>query len=311
VKVVSATKIILIAGLLISNLSIAATKTSNHKKELVTIQNTEQFLLTAPNGRKFRIMVSHPYPDDPTLDLSIKGRKPVPIYVLDGGDTFGLFSMVTRYMRWGGELPPTMVIAIGYENEQEALDKDYRRYDLTPQDSKFISWNGKHEPHSVGGGPEFRKFITQTLKPLIEERYEVDSANSVLYGHSLGGLFALNTMLEAPNVFNRILALSPSIWFADNRLLKTLKGQLEDQFKFSGKLAVYTGEKEERIAGPEYKMASNVLSLAALTFDHKSKFEDITIRVLPNQSHHTIPAIAAVEGLQFLLSPESKRQETF
>ena len=120
-----------------------------------------------------------------------------------------------------------------------------------------------------------------------------------------------NTMLETPNAFNRILAVSPSIWFANDRLLQTLKGQLEGRFMFSGKLAVYTGEREERMAGAPYKMVSNVLSLAALTFDHKSKFEDVTIRVLPNQSHHTIPAIAVVEGLQFLLSPQNKRSETF
>ena len=144
------------------------------------------------------VLVSHPYPDDPSLSLLVKGRKPVPIHVLAGGDTFGLFYMVTRYMQWCGELPSSVVMAIGYENEQEALDNDQRQYDLTPSDSKYINWEGKHKPESVGGGPEFREFLTKTLKPLIEERYEVDSSNSVLYGHSLGDLFALNTMIETP-----------------------------------------------------------------------------------------------------------------
>ena len=71
------------------------------------------------------------------------------------------------------------------------------------------------------------------------------------------------------------------------------------------------GEREERLAEAPYKIERNVPYLAALTFDHKSKFEDVTIRVLSNQSHHAIPAIAVVEGLQFLRTPQNKRSEIF
>ena len=66
----------------------------------------EAFSLQGPAGRAFIIRVSHPHADDPNLTLSIKSRKSVRIYVLDGGGTFGLFATITRYMQWGGELPP-------------------------------------------------------------------------------------------------------------------------------------------------------------------------------------------------------------
>ena len=58
--------------------------------------------------------------------------------------------------------------------------------------------------------------------PKIYETYDVDQENSVLFGHSLGGLFSLETMLEEPDSFGHILALSPSIWFADRQLLDIL-----------------------------------------------------------------------------------------
>ena len=309
IKTVSTAATASAAGLLLQESAVAEPKVD----QLATIANTEEFLLPGPAGRTFRIQVSHPHPDDPTLSLPIRGRKPVPVYVMDGGGTFGLFSTLTRYMQWGGELPPCLVVGVGYENEQESYDKNHRRYDLTPPDP---DWNGGPEgeggnPAQVGGGPALRKFLTNTLCPLIEKRFDVDSSNSVLYGHSLGGLFALNTMLETPGAFRNILALSPSIWFADRRLLKTLGEQLENSFDFPGAVAVYVGEREERIAGTAAKMTSNVLDFGRLVAEHRSSFGRATVSVLPNESHHTILATAVTRGLQFLISPESKRTETF
>lgn len=298
------------AGLLPQESALAGSEVAR----LATIANTEEFLLPGPGGRTFRIQVSRPHPDDPSLSLPIKGRKPVPIYVLDGGGTFGLFSTVTRYMQWGGELPPCLVVGIGYENEQEAYDRDYRTYDLTPPDPEWAGWYGEAEeetPEQVGGGPALRKFLTDTLCPLVEERFDVDSSHSVLYGHSLGGLFALNTMLETPGVFRNILALSPSLWFADRQFLKAFEERLENSFSFPGSVAVYVGEREERIAAASAKMTSNVLDLGRLVAVHRSSFGRVAVRVLPHESHHTILAPAISSGLQFLLSPERKRTETY
>ena len=308
IRTISTTAAASATGLLFQESALAEPKAA----QLATIANTEEFLLPGPGGRTFRIQVSHPHPDDPSLSLPIKGRKPVPVYVLDGGGTFGLFSTLTRYMQWGGELPPCLVVGIGYENEQEAYDGDYRRYDLTPPDPKWAGWYGDEEtPEQVGGGPALRKFLTDTLCPLIEERFDVDSSDSVLYGHSLGGLFALNTMLETPGAFRNILALSPSLWFADSQFLKAFEKRLENSFSFPGAVAVYVGEREERIAGAWAKMTSNVLDLGRLVAQHRSSFGRAAVRVLPNESHHTILAPAIASGLQFLLSPERKRAETF
>ena len=47
-----------------------------------TIPNSEEFLIDGPNGRKLRIQISHPHPDDPGLSLPIQDQKPVPIFVL-------------------------------------------------------------------------------------------------------------------------------------------------------------------------------------------------------------------------------------
>ena len=90
-----------------------------------------------------------------------------------------------------------------------------------------------------------------------------------------------------------------------------LEERLEDAFDFPEAIAVYVGEREERIAGASARMTSNLLDLGRLVAEHRSRFERATARVLPNESHHTILASALSQGLQFLISPESKRGETF
>ena len=55
-------------------------------------------------------------------------------------------------------------------------------------------------------------------------------------------------------------------------------------------------------------MTSNVLDL--LVVENRSRFERAAVRVLPNESHHNILAVAVAQGLQFLLLPEHKRAKT-
>jgi len=275
--------------------------------ELATIYNTEQFLLTGPADRVFRIQISHPHADNPDIALMMQGRSPVPVYVLDGSlGQFGLFSAITRYMQWGGEVPPCLVVGIGYEDEGRALD--YRLFDLTPPNEPG---EGRYSGTNVGGGPGFREFLISTVRSLVESRFDVDSSNSVLFGHSLGGLFAMNTLLERPTAFRNILSVSPSLWFADRRVLHGLRERLENSFTFPGRLAAYVGEREERISPPDARMTSNVLDLGRIVAEYESSFGGVTVRVLPDESHHTILGAAATLGLRFLIGPEDKRSRQF
>ena len=278
-----------------------STKGDTKATSLATIYNTEEFLLSGPANRTFRIQISHPHADDPSLELMKQGLKPIPVYVNDGGYAFGMFSNIARYLQWGG-LSPIMVIGIAYE-DQMAAGELYRMHDLTPPDQNFTSrWDETLGPESVGGAPDFREFLIGTLKPLIENKYNVDASKSILFGHSFGGLFALNTMLKSPNSFNGILALSPSIWFKQHQLLKALRNGLDNDFRFTGRLAVYVGGKEEVIAGEKAKMTSNVEKLKAIVLEHSSSFGGYDIKILPDRTHHNILGQGITEGLEFLLS---------
>ena len=278
---------------------------------LATIPRSEEFLLRAASGRAYRIRIALPHEIEPDLPLMIRGARTVPLYVLDGGENFGAVSSLARTMQWGGELPPCLTVAIGYEDEEKADKLECRRYDLTPTQHPELGSYDKTTADSWGGAAQFRSFIVGTLKPMIEKQFDVDSPRSVLIGHSLGGLFTLDTLVRSPSAFGNYLAMSPSLWFDDVLVLKELKDSLEKGVTYPGRVGVYVGDREERISEPKARMTSNVLELGRLVAAHRSSFSGVEVSVLPRTSHHTIIGPALTQGLQFLISPSERRMETF
>lgn len=126
---------------------------ANKALPLATIPRSEEFVLRSNAGRAYRIRISLPHDIEPDLPLMIRGAKTVPLYVLDGGESFGAVSSLTRTMQWGGELPPCLTVAIGYEDEEKAEKLEYRRYDLTPTQHPALGGYDKSTPDSWAAPP--------------------------------------------------------------------------------------------------------------------------------------------------------------
>ncbi|HEX3386461.1 MAG TPA: alpha/beta hydrolase-fold protein, partial [Mucilaginibacter sp.] len=71
---------------------------------------------------------------------------------------------------------------------------------------------------SSGGGEKFTDFIKTELMPHIDSIYPTASYK-MLIGHSLGGLMAINTLINHPEMFNAYVAIDPSMWWDDRKLL--------------------------------------------------------------------------------------------
>jgi predicted alpha/beta superfamily hydrolase len=69
----------------------------------------------------------------------------------------------------------------------------------------------------LGGGraDRYAKFLIEELKPFVENEYRTVSQaeNTGIGGSSLGGLVSLYLGLKMPNVFGKLAALSPSVWW--------------------------------------------------------------------------------------------------
>jgi predicted alpha/beta superfamily hydrolase len=174
-----------------------------------TIQRT---LKSTKEGREYRIFIAKPREAAPA------GGYPV-LYVLDANASFGTVVEAVRLQtRKPHGYDPVLVVGIGYHTT-EVLDKAWF-YDFTPPTpvSALPPRPDGSEWPDTGGCESFISFIEEDLKPLVELQFQIDRNRQSLFGHSLGGLFALHVLFTRPEAFQTYIAGSPSIWW-NNRFV--------------------------------------------------------------------------------------------
>jgi predicted alpha/beta superfamily hydrolase len=141
-------------------------------------------------------------------------RGPV-VTMLDGGLAED-FPHVTRSVDAAvraGEMRP--VIVVGIENTD-------RRRDLTgPTD---VPEELAAAPRA-GGSIRFRSFLTGELRPELARRLPPHAETGII-GESLAGLFVVETLLLTPEAFDVYIALSPSLWWSRQAVLRSAPGHL-------------------------------------------------------------------------------------
>jgi len=75
-----------------------------------------------------------------------------------------------------------------------------------------------------GRGKAMMEWYVNVFKPYIDETYPTlpDREHTFIGGSSMGGLMSLYAITEYNRVFSRCAALSPSIWFGQERMEKLL-----------------------------------------------------------------------------------------
>jgi predicted alpha/beta superfamily hydrolase len=145
---------------------------------------------------------------------------------------------------------------------------------------------------SSGGAADFRRFLATELVPLIDDTYSTHPYR-ILGGWSLGGLFAVRSMLVGTDVFNAYIAVSPSLWWDDGLVVK----QLSDRTAIEGpsrptKLIVTLGSQEKN--SMVEKSTSQFLSLLS-----EDAVENVATRFVPVEGlgHNYSPKMAYLLGL--------------
>ncbi len=132
-------------------------------------------------------------------------RYPV-LFVLDSQWDFPLVTAIYGQQYYDGFLPAAVIVGVtwgGVNPDADAL----RGRDFTPTPQARIA-------HS-GNAPQFLAFLRDEAIPFVEANYRV-LPDRTLMGSSLGGLFTLYALLEAPGVFNRFVLTSPAAgWDSD------------------------------------------------------------------------------------------------
>ena len=141
-------------------------------------------------------------------------RYPV-LYLIDGGvdqDLLHVAGVVQLGGLWGRSAE---AIVVGIET------KDRRRELVGPtRDPELL----KRYP-TAGDSAKFRAFLRDTVKPFVERRYRTNG-RSALLGESLAGLFAVETYLAEPVLFDAYGAIDPSLWWDKEALSLTAAARL-------------------------------------------------------------------------------------
>jgi predicted alpha/beta superfamily hydrolase len=168
--------------------------------------------------RDLLIYVPSSYESDTTA------RYPV-VYLLDGDSHFHSVTGILDQLS-ANEICPKMIV-VGIPNTD-------RSRDLTPTRSPELPGGGQPDfLKTTGGGENFTAFLEKELFPYVESHYRT-APHRILIGHSFGGLFAINTLLKHSQMFDSYLAIDPSLWWDDYRLLMESNSILANN-NFEGK----------------------------------------------------------------------------
>ena len=212
------------------------------------------------------------------------------IYLLDGSadedfiHTVGLFQFNT--FSWIDRVPKSIIIGIA------TVD---RRRDFTFPST--IESEKKNFP-TTGHSDKFISFLEEELKPFINNKYKTNSS-AMLIGQSLGGLLASEILLKRPEMFNKYLIISPSIWWDNGSLLNQSSQVIE---KLSQKTDVYIGVGKEGLTPGEFPRVMEVDANLLVEKLNNSKNKNIAVYFdyLPDEDHATISHQAIFNGLRML-----------
>lgn len=182
----------------------------------VEIPRAEQWAMHSRiENRKYQIMIAKPAEAPPPSGYPV-------IYLLDANSVFGTMVEAVRLQSRRPDktgVIPAVIVGIGYETEGPFSDQRY--YDFTPMaSSEYLQKPDGTALPEQGGAAAFLQFIEEELKPEIEREFRIDSSRQTIFGHSLGGLFALYALLTKPHAFQYYIAGSPSIHWNKQFLLE-------------------------------------------------------------------------------------------
>ncbi|MGE3181002.1 MAG: alpha/beta hydrolase [Phycisphaerae bacterium] len=144
----------------------------------------------------------------PNYEADKDAHYPV-LYMQDGQN---LFDADTAFAGNEWELDETLqrlitdkkiapIIVVGMYNSRERI-KEYTPFKVDGKDD-------------FGGGDDYLRFVTETVKPFIDRTYRTkpEAANTAIGGASLGGYISLYAIFKYPDVFSKAIILSiPADW---------------------------------------------------------------------------------------------------
>lgn len=166
------------------------------------------------------------------------------LYMTDGNAHIAHTSSTTEFLSRNGRMSDMIVVGINNTD---------RTRDLTPTKAAQVGATGAPQFPTAGGADNFLKFIETELIPEVEKRYRTKPYR-ILAGHSLGGLFAFHALVSRPGLFNSYVAVSPSLQWDNQVLIKRAEDFLKAQKDLNATLFMTLGNEQGPIDDSFHQM---------------------------------------------------------
>ena len=214
-------------------------------------------------------------------------RKTYPVvYLLDGDAHFyTVMSIIQQLSSVNMNMVLPQMILVGIQNTN-------RTRDLTPSRDTL-------EDPSSGGSENFTAFLEKELFPFVDSKYST-APYRVIIGHSYGGLFCVNTLINHPKLFNSYLAIDPSMNWDNRKLLKQAKEVLAQKnyegssFFLSIANQGYSDTDTSKDNAAAFELAKYLDSNAQNNLRYRWHY-------YKDDNHGSVPLISEYDGLRFML----------
>jgi len=163
------------------------------------------------------------------------------LYILDGDYNFNYVSGLLELQASISENIPEMILVA-----------------ISGKGSETYKKNCKPNIEGIkdkGNADQVSDFIQKELIPYITSNYRT-SNYKILAGHSIGGLFVINTALNQPSLFNNYIAISPALWWENNAINQVASKTLKANSNYSTNVYVSLANEKGMGVGNFLKVAT-------------------------------------------------------
>jgi len=274
------------ANLLVGVLALASLRAfSAELVDAKQIASATQFTIRSELLNEERVIFVY-VPDTYGWEAARQKRYPA-LYLLDGRAYFDVTIGITHHLgSWnaGVQRIPDLIIV--------AIQNTKRPRDMTPSHMA----EGPYSSGSGGAAP-FRSFIESELMPAVDKRFRT-SGERILVGHSLAGLFVLDTFLEKPDLFDAYIASDPSLWWDDNLLARKLSARRGTPPGKSGRLFIAGANTPDSTPGEHDAHKAGIAAFRAALETAKPPVPH-AYHYFEDENHFSVPLQAIYRGLLF------------
>jgi predicted alpha/beta superfamily hydrolase len=257
-------------------------------------------------GRDYELIVALPasYAANPDR------RYPV-LYVTDAHYAVPLIRSIVSYVRNGGrDVEDHILVGLGYavgETRQFS-----RRRDYTPSPNGDVDAVSDMPGRAVayGGAEPYRRHVRDEVFPFIDRCYRTDPARRIFAGHSYGGLFGSHVLLTEPEMFQRYIIMSPSLWYDRRLLLARERGYAMTNRDMKAEVLMLIGSEEtsptpdtEPFADAKHDMTGDQAKFVAALRSRNYPGLILEAAELPGEDHNSVYPMAVTRGLKWALKP--------